>query len=100
MTTGQPLDALSVRTPSTVDWRSPLNDVHDGLFRLAQLPLDVQVTPAAWSCAAAWAWVRRVAGAAAVAPLTATPSANQVPPARTRVVRRCRMEPRTMFARL
>ena len=53
ITMGQPLAARSVRRPSTVDWRIALNDVHDGLFRSAQLPLDAQVMPAAWSWAAA-----------------------------------------------
>src|SRR4051812_7202348 len=64
MLIAQPLDRLRVITPDTVLWLICSNDVQVEMLRLVQLPLELQVTPAADSCEAAWAWVRLVTASA------------------------------------
>ena len=66
MLMAQPLACFSVMMVSTVPELIWSNEVHDGLLRVVQLPLELQVMPADRKALSAWAWVILVPLAAAV----------------------------------
>src|SRR4051794_31060970 len=82
MLMAQPLALLRVLMPVMVTCRTSVKDVQEALLRLLQLPLDDQVMPAALSCDAACAWVRKVAACAGAEKATAAAVATANAPRR------------------
>src|SRR6185437_10013675 len=86
MLIAQPLACLSVITQDTVLWLICSNEVQVGFDRVVQLPLELQVTPAALSCEAAWAWVSLVTALAWVLTVNMAPTLASRLTSRTKIL--------------
>src|SRR6185437_6389179 len=86
MLIAQPLACLSVITPDTVLWLIWSKEVQVGFDRVVQFPLELQVTPAALSFEAAWAWVSLVTASACELTVNMIPTLAKRLASRTKIL--------------